>query len=83
MSFVEGYQEERELEAVEPENQNFATVGEVYEDGVSLIFDGTSEPTQKHYKVNSGVIFKAGDRVRIAYAILSLCKSRLNRHCQV
>lgn len=65
MSFVEGYQEEQALETLEPENQNFATVGEIYEDGVSLIFDGTAEPTQKHYMVNSGVIFKAGDRVRI------------------
>lgn len=65
MSMIETYQEEQELVTAEPENQNFATVGEIYDDGVSLIFDGETAPTQKHYKVNSGVIFASGDRVRI------------------
>lgn len=45
--------------------RNFATIGEVYEDGVSLIFDGEAEATEKHYLVNTSVIFHAGDRVRI------------------
>lgn len=44
---------------------NFATVGSVYEDGVSLIFDGQDEPTDKHYKVNTSIIFSRGDRVKI------------------
>lgn len=44
---------------------NFATVGEVFEDGVSLIFDGQNAATEKHYKVNTSVVFKAGDRVKI------------------
>lgn len=44
---------------------SFATVGEVFEDGVSLIFDGQEEATEKHYKVNTSVIFSAGDRVKI------------------
>lgn len=45
--------------------RNFATIGEIYEDGVSLIFDGEEEPTEKHYLCNTSVIFHAGDRVRI------------------
>ena len=43
---------------------NFATIKAVHDDGVSLAFDDGSE-SQKHYKVNSGVVFNAGDRVRI------------------
>ena len=43
---------------------NFATIKSVYDDGVTLAFDDGSE-SQKHYKVNSGVVFNAGDRVRI------------------
>lgn len=43
---------------------NFATIKAVHDDGVTLSFDDGSE-SQKHYKVNSGVIFNAGDRVRI------------------
>lgn len=44
---------------------SFATIGAVYEDGVSLIFDGEEQPSDKHYKVNSSVFFSAGDRVKI------------------
>jgi hypothetical protein len=43
----------------------FATIGNVYEDGVSLVFDGTEKESQKHYKVNTSVSFKSGDRVKI------------------
>ncbi len=42
-----------------------ATVGAVYSDGLSLIFDGQSEPSKKHYKKNSAVTFTAGQRVKI------------------
>lgn len=61
------YQEQEELqgERREPEGATFATVGAVYNDGVSLIFDGEETPTEKHYKVNAFVVFKANDRVRI------------------
>ncbi len=45
--------------------RNFATIGAVYEDGVSLIFDGETEPTEKHYLCNTNVYFSPGDRVRI------------------
>ncbi len=47
------------------ENFNFATIGQVYEDGVSLIFDGQEEASQKHYKVNTSILFSPGDRVKI------------------
>ena len=43
---------------------NFATIKAVHDDGVTLAFDDGSE-SQKHYKVNRGVVFNAGDRVRI------------------
>lgn len=42
-----------------------ATIGAVYADGVSLIFDGQSEPTAKHYKVNASVYFQPGNRVKV------------------
>lgn len=45
--------------------RNFATIGEVLEDGVTLIFDGEDAPTDKHYLCNTSVEFHAGDRVRI------------------
>ena len=57
---------EGEIEETQPPEFAFATVGEVYEDGVSLIFDGETEATEKHYKVNTSVVFHAGDRVKIA-----------------
>jgi hypothetical protein len=50
--------------ADEPEF-NFATVGAVYADGLTLIFDGQTEPTEKHYKCNAFCRFSAGQRVRI------------------
>ncbi len=44
---------------------NFATVGDVYDDGLSLIFDGSDTPSEKHYKCNASVKFTAGDRVKV------------------
>lgn len=52
----------------EPEEKkqiNFATVSEIYEDGISLLFDGEDTPSEKHYKCNSFILFAKGDRVRI------------------
>ena len=43
----------------------FATVAQVYEDGVTLILDGETEPTQKHYLTNCDTAFAVGDRVKI------------------
>lgn len=45
---------------------SFATVGAVYADGVTLIFDGESQAGTKRYKCNTSVLFSAGDRVKIA-----------------
>ena len=42
-----------------------ATVAAVYADGVTLIFDGQSEASSKHYKCNTAVPFAAGDRVKV------------------
>lgn len=44
---------------------NFATVTGVHADGLTLRFDGETEPTQKRYKCNSFVVFAVNDRVRI------------------
>ncbi|MBQ9169144.1 MAG: hypothetical protein IJX67_12185 [Oscillospiraceae bacterium] len=44
---------------------NFATIAELFEDGVSLIFDGQEEATEKHYKTNTIIWFQPGDRVKI------------------
>ena len=45
--------------------QSFATIGTVYADGVTLIFDGEAEST-KRYKVNTSIVFTAGNRVKVA-----------------
>lgn len=40
-----------------------ATVAAKYTDGLTLIFDGQSEASAKHYRCNQGVTFATGDRV--------------------
>lgn len=42
-----------------------ATVAEIFEDGITLIFDGQEEATDKHYKCNTSAIFAVGDRVML------------------
>ena len=59
------YQEEQRLAAKEQKDASFATIGTVHADGVTLIFDGESEETQKHYKVNCFAVFRPNDRVYI------------------
>lgn len=49
----------------EPQDATFATIDKIFDDGVTLIFDGQEAATEKHYKVNSFAIFKEQDRVRI------------------
>jgi hypothetical protein len=44
---------------------NYATVKEVFTDGVTLTFDDGSTST-KHFPCNSAMTFHAGDRVRIS-----------------
>lgn len=68
MSEIMDYQEEQAEEALEDDGpeQTFATIGGVYSDGVSLLFDGADGPSAKHYKVNTFYKYSAGQRVYIA-----------------
>lgn len=43
----------------------FAIIGTVHDDGVSLIFDGETVETAKHYKINTANSYVAGDRVKL------------------
>lgn len=65
MSMIGSYQEEQALAPKEPASASFATIGAVYTDGVTLIFDGTEVASTKRYKVNRSAAFAAGDRVKI------------------
>ena len=62
---METYQEQRAIEPRESKNAAFATVAGVHTDGVSLLFDGESTATSKHYKVNRSASFAVNDRVYI------------------
>lgn len=46
----------------------FAKVAGRYTDGVSLLFPGETEPTQKHYKCNAAAGIKVGDTVKLTRA---------------
>lgn len=63
---VENYQQEQTLKEPETPNYTFATIGQIYGDGMSLIFPGAECPSEKHYKANLYCKFKAGQRVYIA-----------------
>lgn len=62
---LETYQDLVETDPNEVRDASFAKIAEIYDDGVTLIFDGMEEATQKRYQTNSFVVFKAGDRVRV------------------
>lgn len=64
--FVDIIADEQGGNAEQPIVRKLATIGAVYADGVTLIFDGESAATEKHYKANTAIIFAAGDRVKIA-----------------
>ena len=63
---VENYQQEQTLKEPETPNYTFATIGQIYGDGMSLIFPGAEGPSEKHYKANLYCKFEAGQRVYIA-----------------
>ena len=63
---IDGITDDVAVEEATTQDAQLATVGEVYSDGLTLIFDGQSEATQKHYKCNTAVSFSAGDRVKVA-----------------
>nr|DAE49850.1 MAG TPA: hypothetical protein [Caudoviricetes sp.] len=54
-----------ESQTTEQATAELATVGAKYTDGLSLIFDGQTAASEKHYKCNTSVTFQAGDRVKI------------------
>lgn len=63
---IQSYQEEQVLEPLEPTDATSAVIGAIFDDGVTLIFDGNEAPSNKHYKVNTSVIFSPGDHVKIS-----------------
>lgn len=63
---IENYQQEQELKESKSENYSFATIESIHEDGISLIFPGTTSPSQKHYKANTSCNFKPGQRVYLS-----------------
>lgn len=54
-----------DLQTTDQAAAELATVGAKYTDGLSLIFDGQTAASEKHYKCNTSVPFQAGDRVKI------------------
>lgn len=62
---LETYQDLVETDPNEVQDASFAKIAAIYDDGVTLIFDGMEEATQKRYQTNSFVVFKVGDRVRV------------------
>lgn len=52
-------------EPQQPEGASFATIDQIFADGVTLRFDGMDAPTAKRYKCNAFVVFQPGDRVRV------------------
>lgn len=62
---LETYQEQQTIVREDPPGQSFAVVGTVHEDGISLIFNGSTDESLKHYKCNSTVHFQSGQKVRI------------------
>ena len=63
---IDGISEAQDVQEEQNLDARLATVGTVYTDGLTLIFDGQEAATEKHYKCNTSVTFKAGDRVKVA-----------------
>ena len=61
------YQQEKRLEAQDagPAPYRLATVVSVYDDGVTLQFDGETAARSKRYPCNAAVTFSSGQRVRV------------------
>lgn len=62
---TQSYQEEQENQPQEPQAYSFAKIGGVYPDGLSLIWPGADQATQKHYKCNTVCKFEAGQKVYV------------------
>ena len=63
---VKSYQEEQQIEEPKAPEYSFATIGDVYDDGISLIFPGAEEASEKHYRANLYCKFAKGQRVYLA-----------------
>lgn len=61
------YQQQQKIEKqnAAPAAYQLATVAGVFEDGLTLIFDGEGAARIKHYPCNAAVSFSAGQRVRV------------------
>lgn len=60
------YQDQRRGEINKTKIPQFATVVDIEEAGLQLIFDGEQYPTKKRYKYNTALTFKVGDRVCVS-----------------
>lgn len=60
------YQDTQKQEDQPIDSPSFATIAGIYEDGAALIFDGETEPSQKHYRANLYCKFEVGQRVYVA-----------------
>lgn len=63
---IDGITEAAAIEEDLPSDAQLATVDAVFKDGLTLIFDGQTTATKKHYKCNTSVAFQSGDRVKVA-----------------
>lgn len=64
---IKSYQDEVALKkSVAPvKAQEYATIGTVYSDGVTLIFDDSVTESTKHYLCARNQVVTAGDRVKV------------------
>lgn len=62
---LENYQQEQTVIQTEPADASFAEVWGVFSDGLALVFEGSSEVSEKHYKCNRTCVFHTFDRVRV------------------
>lgn len=62
---IENEQERAQVEPKEIPDHSVAIVEEVFDDGVTLQFPSDNEAKGKHYKCNSTIKLKAGDKVYV------------------
>lgn len=60
------YQDAQKQEDQPITSPSFATIAGLYDDGVSLVFDGETDPSEKHYRANLYCKFEVGQRVYVA-----------------
>ena len=65
MMIIKSYQEQRAMEPQEVPSIETAVVGNVYSDGIALIFPGETLESRKHYAYNAAIAFQVGQRVHL------------------